>query len=254
MQDNLVSIIVPMYNSDKYLRECLDSIKAQNYINWECIIIDDCSNDKSFAIATEYAKEDDRFIIIQNAVNSGTAVSRNKGVEKASGRFIAFLDSDDVWKSSKLSKQIQYMLKYDYSFTSTYYQIIDDVSNKKNQIKKFDLTSNYKKVLKKPPGNSTVIYDTKKIDKVFIPNIRKRNDYIMWLTIIKKAKNLNCLPEILAYYRVRKNSLSSKKIQLIKYNWRVYRKYENLNFFYSMYLIIVFGLRGIIRKLRGIMK
>lgn len=154
----LVSIIMPCYNSEKYISEAIDSVRRQTYKNWELIIVDDSSQDDSKKIIQEYCEEDNRIKLITLEVNRGTAVARNTGIKVAKGIFIAFLDSDDTWYTDKLKTQIEYMITNKHNFCCTYYEKIDSYGKKLNKTVKLQNISNYWDVLKNNPGNSTVVY------------------------------------------------------------------------------------------------
>ena len=231
-----VSIIVPAYNVEKYVSNTLDSVKNQTYQDWECIVVDDCSTDNTASIIQEYCKSDLRFIYIRLNNNSGAAIARNTAIKKASGRYLAFIDSDDIWLPQKLEKQILFMKNNNYYFSCTDYGKIDADSNVRKMVVKAKKIYDYKEVLKNCPGNSTVIYDCENIGKVYAENIRRRNDFVMWLKVIKVASKAYGYNEVLTFHRERKNSISYKKTMLLKYQWTVYRKIENLSFGYSLYL------------------
>lgn len=244
---DLVSIITPAYNSEKYIASTLESVIQQTYKNWELLIIDDCSIDSTAKIVQSYMEKDKRIRYYKLDKNSGAAIARNKAIEHAKGKYLAFLDSDDIWFPDKLRKQINYMKKYDYNFTCTSYTKIDEQGNYLNHIVEANIKSNYDGLLKKCPGNSTVIYNAGRLGKFKIPDIKKRNDYVMWLQVIKKENYLYGIEEPLSSHRVRPNSISSNKINLLSYHWKVYREIEQLSFFKSIYLIfywtIVSGLK-----------
>lgn len=233
--DDYVSIIMPAYNAENYIKESIQTVLDQTFTNWELIIIDDCSSDNTVDVIR--AIEDDRIRLIELEKNSGAAVARNRGVEIAQGEYIAFLDSDDLWGAEKLTKQLFFMKSNDYSFTCTEYIAINENYEEINTIKVQDRLD-YKGVLKYCPGNSTIIYNAKKLGKFYAPIIRRRNDFAMWLQVIKKAKFIYGLREPHTFYKVRENSLSSNKIKLVKYQWKVLRKIEGLPFLYSTYLIV----------------
>ncbi|TLS52173.1 glycosyltransferase family 2 protein [Paenibacillus antri] len=228
---------MPAYNCEAYIGDALRSILAQTYLKWEVIIVDDCSQDSTSDVVRRYAEVDNRIKYYRLHENSGAAKARNKGIEMAVGQYIAFLDSDDVWSTYKLEKQINFMRENQYTFTCTSYDKIDENGVKLNREIIAKVSSDYDGLLKTCPGNSTVIYDAVKIGKFFIPNIRKRNDYVMWLSVIKRANMLYGLQETLASHRVRSGSISSKKIDLVSYHWKVYREIEKLSFFKSCFLV-----------------
>lgn len=246
MENEKVSIIMPAYNCEKFIAEAIRSVQAQTYTNWELIVVDDCSTDQTRTIIEKFAFEDKRIILLKNEKNSGAAASRNKAVESASGRYIAFLDSDDLWVNDKLEKQIGFMLSNHYSFTCTSYEKIDE-SSKKLGIVIPALNVDYEGLLKRCPGNSTVIYDSDVLGKYTIPLIKKRNDYIMWLAVIKDAKELHGLDTVLGFHRIGMKSISSNKFSLVKYHWRIYRDVEKLPIYKCIYLVLFWILKGIFK-------
>lgn len=237
-EESLVSIIMPVYNCKDFIGITLDSVIAQTYQNWELIIVDDCSTDNTADVIASYADKEPRIRYYKLSTNSGAAISRNTAVDQAKGKYLAFLDSDDVWFPEKLKRQINFMRQNGYTFTCTSYIKIDDKGNYLNRTIRAKAVSDYDAILKRNPGNSTVIYDAEVLGKFKIPNIRKRNDYVMWLQVIKKAKNLYGLDEPLGCHRIRNGSLSKNKAGLVGYHWKVYRDIEKLSIIKSSYLII----------------
>lgn len=236
--NELVSIITPTYNCAKFIGETIDSVLSQTYTNWEMIIVDDCSTDNTEEIVKYYSKDDNRIKYYKLENNSGAAVSRTKAMELANGQYMAFLDSDDLWCSNKLEIQIKFMKDNEYAFTCTKYEQIDEESNRLNKTIKVLQKTNYNRLLLDcPVGNSTVMYDVRKMGKFEVPNIRKRNDDALWLQMLKKEKYIYGLDETLMKYRIRNNSISSNKSQLIVYHWYLYRKIEHLNVIRSIFHI-----------------
>jgi teichuronic acid biosynthesis glycosyltransferase TuaG len=237
--NTLVSIITPMYNSEKFINSTIESVLIQTYSNWEMIIVDDCSTDNSVKIVEDFIKKDKRIKLIKLTKRSGPAIARNTAIREAQGRFIAFLDSDDLWKPLKLEKQIKFMLENGIAFSFTAYDIIDD-SNKLISTVKVPEKVSFKDLLKDNPiGCLTAIYDTFKVGKIFMPIIEKRQDYGLWLKILQKVKYAYGLQESLAIYRIRRNSISRNKLKLIKYNYKVLREVAGLSLAKAnMYLII----------------
>lgn len=229
---------MPAYNCENYIKKALDSVINQTYKNWELIVVDDCSTDKTADIIKEFIKKDKRIKYHKLDKNYGAAIARNKAIDIANGKYIAFLDSDDVWFPQKLTKQIKFMEDNDYGFTCTSYIKIDDKGNDINKIVIAKDKLDYDGILKTCPGNSTVIYNVEKLGKFKILDIKKRNDYVMWLQVIKKEKYLYGIKEPLGCHRIRRNSISSNKISLVKYHWIVYRDIEELSLFKSIYLIV----------------
>jgi glycosyltransferase involved in cell wall biosynthesis len=234
----LVSIIIPLYNSEIYISDTLDSILNQTYKNYEILIINDMSKDNGEEIIKNYQKKFDNIFLINLEVNSGAGVARNKGIELAKGKYIAFIDSDDLWKKNKLEKQIKYMEDNNYYFTFTKYEQINESDEFLKEIKVPNLLTYKKELYYNHIGTSTVIYNQEKLGKIYMPVIRKRQDYAMWLKILKNFSNGYGLQEVLTTYRIRNNSISSNKINLIKYNWKLYRDVENMNFIRSSYYLM----------------
>ena len=244
----LVSIITPLYNAENYIGKTIYSVLKQNLDDWELLIIDDFSSDNSCKIVNEFIEKDQRIKLIKLEENSGAAVARNTGIKAANGRFIAFLDSDDTWLPEKLSEQVSFMLKNDYVLTYTQYHQVDENGNLLKYLN-FPSKVNYHELLKTCViGCLTVMYDTDKIGKIYFPLIRKRQDFALWLKILKIVPYAYCLPLDLASYTVRKDSISSNKLKAAQYNWYLYRNIEGLNFFKSLYYFSHYAIRGIIRS------
>lgn len=239
MIENLVSIIMPSYNTEKYISESIESIIAQTYKNWELLIIDDCSEDLTIQIIQKYLKVYPNIFLIQLEKNSGAAVSRNKGIEKANGEYIAFLDSDDLWEENKLEIQINFMKENNCAFSFTEYMEIDEMGNDLGILIKVPVKAiTYRSyLLTNPIGCLTAVYSVKKIGKVYMPLIRKRQDAALWLRILNTGKKAYPIKENLAKYRIRKSSISSNKINLIKYQWALYRKIEKLSLIESIFYL-----------------
>lgn len=245
---NLVSIITPSFNSEDYIKKTIDSVIAQTYENWELIISDDFSSDATREIIKKYAKKDDRISYIFLEKNSGAAISRNKAIEMAKGRFIAFLDSDDTWNPEKLQIQIKFMLDNDVAFSYTSFTRVTETGEKikkskiKNKVKYNDLLKS------NSIGCLTAVYDTKMIGKVYMPEIRRRQDLGLWLKILKKTEYAYGIDKELAKYTVRRNSISSKKTIAARYTWKLYREVEKINFIKSMYYFTHYTINGILKN------
>ena len=189
MREGLVSIITPTYNCGRFIGETIESVQKQTYTNWEMVIVDDCSNDRTKEIVEEYISKDDRiqYYCLEN--NSGAAVARTRAMQLADGEYMAFLDADDLWTEDKLEKQLQFMKRNKYAFSCTSYEQIDEAGNLINKIVKTIPKTSYNRLLLDcPVGNSTVMYSVKKMGKFEVPNIRKRNDDALWLQMLKKEK------------------------------------------------------------------
>lgn len=237
---NLVSIITPSYNSSRFIAQTIESILSQTYTNWELLITDDCSVDDTREIVERYQQKDSRIKLFQLKENSGAGVARNHSIEMAKGRFIAFCDSDDCWYPQKLEKQLAFMREKDCALSYTSYMVCDE--NDINTGIVVALASISYNALKKDNGIgcSTAIYDAGKIEKVYLPDIRKRQDWGLWLKILKKIEVAYGMKEPLTIYRTQKTSLSSNKLSLIKYNVAVYKqvlKYPMLVAYLSFFAI-----------------
>lgn len=241
----LVSIIMPSYNTADYIAQSVQSVLNQTYKNWELIIVDDCSTDNTDQVLSKF--KDERIHILKNKKNMGAAVSRNKAIRAARGQWVAFLDSDDLWKKEKLEKQIAFMEQNGYHFSYTNYEEIDELGNKTNVKitgpQKITRTGMFNYCW---PGCLTVMYDADCVGLVQIENIRKNNDYALWLQISKK-ECCYLLDEYLAEYRRgRIGSVSTHNyMELVKWHYRLYRKAEKQNVFFSIINTarnIVFGI------------
>ncbi len=237
MNIGLVSVIMPAYNCQKYIGDSITSVLNQTYRNLELIITDDCSTDGTGKIIRSFADADQRIVYIRNSKNCGAAISRNNSIEKAHGSFLAFLDADDIWRPEKLELQLRFMISVNAVASCTSYGKIDECSNvlKKRCIAR--KVYYYTDILKTCPGNSTIIYNCEKAGKILGPNIEVRNDLAMFLKIIKKIGVIYGFNDVLGYHRVRKESLSSNKLRVVKYQWKVYYELEHLGAFKSIYYV-----------------
>ena len=237
---DLVSIITPVYKCEKLIASTIECVLKQTYNNWEMILIDDCSPDNSGKIIKKYLKQDKRIKYIKLKENSGAAVARNTALKKSKGRFVAYLDADDLWKPEKLEKQLKFMLKHSYAFTCTDYEKIDENDNYLKDIKipeKVDYNLFLRNTIIQTVG---VMVDTKITGKelLIMPNIRRRQDAATWCQLLKNGYDCYEVPETLSYYRVVSNSLSSNKFKAVKMNWYWYRKIEKLSLFKTLYCFI----------------
>ena len=241
IKNNLVSIIMPTYNCGKFIGETIQSVINQTYTNWELIITDDCSSDDTEKVVKKYLK-DKRIKYVRFDKNKGAAEARNNSMNLANGKYMAFLDSDDLWMVNKLEKQLKFMIDNNYNFTCTAYEQVDEDDKLLNKIIKPREKANYNRILLDcPVGNSTVMYNVDNLGKFKVPNIRKRNDDALWLQILKKEKYIYGINDILMRYRVRENSISSNKLSLIKYHWQLYREIEHLSVVRSIFHICYWG-------------
>lgn len=237
--EDLVSIIMPAHNSGKYISESIQSVLNQTYTNWELLISLDNCTDNTEAICFEFAKKDNRIRILKTQNNNSGAIgARNLAIKNANGRFVAFLDADDLWEKNKLEIQINFMQDNNIYFSYGNYFV-----NKNGSIKKYiaPREATYKNLLKGCYiGCLTAVYDSNKLGKIYMPlNAYKREDFATWLKILKlipKAYNCN---EVIGTYRISSKSVSNKKTKMIKYQWNVYRKIENISFLKSLYYLVI---------------
>lgn len=239
---DLVSIITPSFNSSQFIEDTIKSIQAQTYKNWELIITDDCSSDNSCEIIETYAQNDPRIKLIRLDKNSGAGVARNTSIQAAKGRFIAFCDSDDRWFPEKLEKQLWFMNQKKCFLSYSSYLLCDEkdhidgivVSPKKETLKSMMRDDKM--------GFLTVIYDTKNLGKIYLPSMRKRQDWAWKLKVLQKCEVAYGMKEPLAYYRIRKDSISRNKKSLVKFNIAVYKEIfgwstvRSTAFFYTRFL------------------
>lgn len=227
--NELVSVIMPSYNTGNYIAESIQSVQSQTYSNWELIIVDDCSTDNTDAVIAQF--DDPRIHFLKNEKNSGAAVSRNRALREAKGRWIAFLDSDDLWHPQKLEKQIAFMEKNSYAFSYTNYSEIDENSN----LRGIQVTGP-KRITKSGmyaycwPGCLTVMYDASVVGLVQIEDIKKNNDYAMWLKVCRKADCYLLAENLALYRRGRTGSISSHSIKkLIGWHYKLFKEAEGQN-------------------------
>ncbi|AWG80003.1 TPA: glycosyltransferase family 2 protein [Vibrio parahaemolyticus] len=242
---NLVSIVMPTYNSERTVVESIQSVLAQTYKNWELIIVDDRSSDNTWEVITGFAGQYDNIHVYQNEKNQGAGASRNVAIEKSKGRFIAFLDSDDLWVKEKLAEQISFMLKNNYALTYTYYSRF--TSDKPINVVLAPKYTTYKKLMySNVIGCLTAVYDVHVLGKRYMPLIRKRQDMGLWLDILKDIPKAYCLPQVLAKYRM-DSGMTSNKLSVLSYQWRFYREVIGLSFPRSMLTFSIYAIKGTIK-------
>ncbi len=244
-----VSVITANYNCERFLAATIDSVLKQTFTNWEMIIVDDMSTDGSIDIIEGYCERDKRIKLVKSIKNEGPAEARNTAIRLARGRFLAFLDSDDQWEAEKLQKQISFMKEKDIALSYTEYKKVDEEGNIISKTITRPGFVDYKKML-----NSnyipclTAVYDTQKLGKVYMPLLLKRQDYGLWLNILKSTKYAYAINEPLALYRVRKaDSVSSSKLRSAIYHWKVLRDVEKIHFLKALYHFTQYAIIGYIK-------
>jgi teichuronic acid biosynthesis glycosyltransferase TuaG len=253
--NDLVSILTPTYNTEKFIRSTIESAKNQTYINWEMILVDDASTDNTVAIIEEFVKKDSRIKLFKLPENRGNGFARNAALEKATGKYIAYLDADDLWFPEKLEKQIQFLKANNLHFTFSFYDSIDEEGNDLNRRVESPNPLTYKQLFFcNYVGNLTAIYDADYFGKIILETTQKRQDWRIWLTILKQIKIAKPIPESLAFYRIRKDSVSSSKFKLIKHNFGVYRDFHSFSLLTSVLLMMRFLFTQLIIKPKYIKK
>jgi teichuronic acid biosynthesis glycosyltransferase TuaG len=251
-RDELVSIIVPVYNAEKFIASMVTSVIEQTYTDWELILVDDKSDDRSLAIIDILRKRDDRIKLITMAVNSGAGASRNIGTGAARGRYIAFLDADDIWAPTKLDVQLSFMRKYKHAFTYTGYEFADaeGISTKKRVHVPHKIS--YPQALKNHIiWTSTVMIDLHQVDKkvVLMPDIRRGQDAATWWKVLRTVGYAYGIDSPLSYYRRTSASLSANKLVAIKRTWYLFTKVEKLGYVKSSYNFVYYSFNAVRKRI-----
>ena len=236
----LVSVIMPAYNCGRYIAQAAQSVIGQTLTDWELQIVDDCSTDDTRAVVQRLAAQDARIHYTRLAQNGGPAAARNEALRRAAGQYVAFLDSDDLWTSDKLERQIAFMEKNGATFSATAYDQMDESGNPLPTVCLPPHKTTYRTMLllSNPIGNSTVMYDQSALGKFEVPPIRKRNDFALWLRILKKTPYCLGMDDVLTHYRVRTDSISSNKLAQAKYHWQLYREIEGMGVSASAFYVL----------------
>ena len=244
----LVSIICPTHNSERFVSETIISVLKQTYAEWELIVVDDCSTDGTLDVVRSYSAQDSRIKLLRLEANLGAAVARNTGIDTANGHYIAFLDSDDIWEPVKLERQVAFMQSNSYVFTYAAYKKINDTGDVVGAVG-VPTSVSYKQLLKTCSiGCLTAMYDVSYFGKVHMPLVRKRQDYGLWLKLLKMVAFAHGINEPLGRYRVHANSISANKAEAAKYTWRLYRDVESLNLCEASYYFAHYAIRGFLRS------
>ncbi len=250
MDKPIVSVIMPTHNDVKYLTRAIDSVISQSFKEWELLVVDDGSTDETPDVIASYCKKDERIKPFRIEKASGSPTKpRNIGIENATGRYIAFLDSDDVWLPTKLERQIATFEKHeDAAIVFSYYNTINEQGLMMNKPVVSPATTNYKQLLKgNVIGCLTAVYDTQKTGKLYFPYCG-HEDYVVWLSILKqnwKAYNTNSIE---AKYQLKKSSVSSNKFRAMQWQWNIYRNIEKIGFFKSMYYFVNYAFKAVYKR------
>ena len=239
VNSSLVSVIMPAYNAEKTIEKSIKSVLSQDYMGWELIVINDCSNDKTMEIVERFMTDDSRIKMINLKKNAGISKARNIGIKHGKGRYLAFLDSDDIWRAKKLSSQLKFMASEGYAFTFTSYDLMDFNGHLLGKTIHAKRVVDYRKLLTNNCiGCLTVLIDRESIPVVTMPGI-KHEDYATWLNILKKGIKAFGLDESLAVYRVSEHSSSANKRETISWIWTIYRRNQGFGILKSLFLLIL---------------
>jgi teichuronic acid biosynthesis glycosyltransferase TuaG len=246
----LVSIIMPFYNDKAYVSDSVHSIINQSFKDWELIIIDDCSPQKEAVDELKRVGQlDSRISVLKTPINAGSGKARNMGIKAAKGRYIAFCDSDDWWYPTKLEEQLHFMIENEYEFTCSYFEdVYEDLTP--FFVYKQPLKQSFKDLIKECTlGTGGVVYDTKRIGKIYMPDLRRAQDWGTWLKIIRKVDYVYTYPKVLWKYRHVVGSASSNKLRMSFYVFKVYRTVLNYSVIKALYMFLfVFLLNNIKKK------
>ncbi|MCR5421748.1 MAG: glycosyltransferase family 2 protein [Lachnospiraceae bacterium] len=255
MIEGLVSVVVPVYNAEKWIEDTILSVKSQTYKDWELLLVDDRSVDNSVKVINSFLQDNIRLIRYKEdgtaLKNQGAAYARNTGIEEARGQYICFIDADDLWSPDKLEKQLAFMKEKDVAFSFTGYEFADESGVGVQKIVRVPSTINYRQALKNTTiFTSTVMFDMSKLSKedIKMPDVPSE-DTATWWKVLKKTGIACGLDEQLTLYRRGTSTLSSNKMTAIQRIWNLYRNVEKLNIFYSMYCFVFWALRAMIRRM-----
>lgn len=248
----LVSIVVPVYHAESYIRETMDCVRAQTYGDWEMLLVVDGKQDPSIQVIKEYIKtyEENRIHIFIQEENRGAALARNRGVKEAKGRYIAYLDADDLWKNDKLEKMLDFLKEKDVAFAFSGYEFADENGKGLGKVVRVPEKLVYKEALKNTTiFTSTVVFDTEKISKDLLemPDMRSE-DTALWWKVLRSGYDAYGLDENLVFYRRPAKSLSSNKLVAVQRIWNLYRKAEGLSVPYSCYNFCFWAVKAVIRR------
>mgnify|MGYP003302429701 FL=1 len=249
----MISIVTPVYNAAAFIRQTMEMVQAQTYTDWELILVDDGSKDESCKRIEDYLKEkpDERIRLIKKEKNEGAALTRNRGIKEAKGRYIAFLDADDVWLNHKLQRQMEFMEETDAGFVFSAYEFGDEEAVGTGRIVHVPDSLTYKKALSRTViFTTTVLLDTKKISKdlIYMPNVPSE-DSATWWQILRQGHVARGLDEVLAIYRRPGKSLSSNKLKAIQRIWFLYRSVEKLSLWDSCVAFVGWAYRATVRRI-----
>ena len=251
MKNNpLVSVIVPCYNMEQYLADTITSVRNQTFADWELLVVDDASTDGSARILHDFSQQDPRIKASVKAEHTGIADTRNRCIQTASGRYLAFLDADDLWYPEKLEKQLRFMQERQAALSYTSYDLIDEKGQPLGKTIKAAHDLNYQAYLRNTLiGCSTVMLDTEKVGKVTVPDFRTSEDTATWLNLLRQGVVAQALPEALTSYRIRVHSASSNKWKAATDRWKVYRRQERLSLPNALFSFSCYAFNAVKKRL-----
>jgi len=245
-EDGIVSIITPVYNSSSFIEETIESVIAQSLATWELLLIDDCSNDQSPVIIDGYTKRDRRIRTVRLERNSGAAAARNRGLMEARGRYVAFVDSDDLWTPLKLEKQLRLMRASGAGFCYTAIEMIDENDSIIKPQRPIKPVVDYSYLLSNTViACSSVVIDRLAMGDFRMPNVRKGQDFATWLMLLRGGEKAYGIDETLVRYRVARGSISSNKLGALKRTWHIYRDQEHLRMLKSVFYFSLYTLHAV---------
>lgn len=246
----LVSVIVPCYNMERFISDTIDSVRRQTYPHWELLITDDASTDGTVGIVQKQCAQEDRIHFVVKPKHSGIADTRNQCLKMAKGRYLAFLDADDLWHPEKLEQQLQFMTEQNISFSYSSYDCVDESGNSTGKTIKAAGNLDYNAYLHNTIiGCSTVMLDTEKVGDVIVPNFRTSEDTATWLNILRKGFIAYAIEQPLTSYRIRQHSASSNKLKASSDLWRVYRQQEKLSLFKTLGCFFSYAFNAVKKRL-----
>lgn len=247
----LISIVTPVYNAAPFLRQTIEAVVNQTYSHWEWLLVDDASQDESAQIIQAAQEKDSRIKLVSLAENSGAAVARNRGLAAAKGRYIAFVDSDDIWLKEKLKEQLNFMQTNQYGFTYTNFALIDEQGSIIKERVSLPFELDYFGLLKNTAiACSTVMIDREIVGDFRMPLVRKGQDTATWLKILRENDRLTAygLDQVLNHYRQVEGSISSNRIGALKRTWHTYRHLEKLPLATCIYYFSHYVIQAVLRR------
>lgn len=250
MNSDLVSVIMPAHNAERFIGQSIESVQAQTRGNWELLVTDDCSMDHTVEIVERMAAEDPRIRLARMDRQGGAAQARNQALGRAQGRYIAFLDSDDVWRPEKLERQLEFMEQGSVAFSITSYGTMAEDGTLLKGVVRAPRMLNYRRYLRNTAiGCLTVVIDRERTGDFLMPDIRSSHDMALWLLIMRRGFRVHGLRENLATYRLVSNSNTAKKWRAAQDVWRVYRDMEHLSLPYSAFNFCGYAINAVLKRL-----